>query len=411
MWIFRLPVFRFVFFLLVTLLSTTMAGAEWVTGRYWLGTDNNLGGQNLIDGLWFSLPFLGILTCHEFGHYFTAKFYRASVTLPFYIPLWLGFLGMPSIGTLGAFIGIRSQLRSRKEYFDVGIAGPLAGFVVAMVVLWYGFTHLPGLDFIFNIHPEYLEYGAAWREHIEDMPGMKIQLGKNLLFWFMENYVVVDTELYPHPYELMHYPLLLAGYLACFFTSLNLLPMGQLDGGHLIYGLFGQRGHNIISPVMLIVFVFYAGLGAPNAIDISGYDNLLYEKMLGNIVHFAILYLSLSKIFKDVWSNVALAVSIFGLQYGLAVYLPQWEGYSGWTFFGLLIGRFLGVYHPPAYDETPLNWKRKLLGWFTLGIFIICFSPKPLQIEFKEPENMPGSEQKYPQAEIWKAPLKQKMQA
>ena len=138
----------------VTVVATTFAGAEWMFGKSMIYGDELLSSSEILAGLYFSIPFLGILTVHEFGHYFTAKYYKVKVSLPFYIPLWLGFVPMPSIGTMGAFIRIKGLIQSRKEFFDIGIAGPLAGFVVALFVLTYGFTNLPDADYIFEIHPE-----------------------------------------------------------------------------------------------------------------------------------------------------------------------------------------------------------------------------------------------------------------
>jgi membrane-associated protease RseP (regulator of RpoE activity) len=129
---------------LITLLTTTLAGAEWMNGRFFFMGEHSLKLDEIGQGLYFSLPFLGILTVHEFGHYLMAKAYRISVSLPYYIPVWLGWIpGLNSLGTMGAFIRLKSVPQTRKQYFDIGIAGPLAGFVVALAVLFYGFTHLP----------------------------------------------------------------------------------------------------------------------------------------------------------------------------------------------------------------------------------------------------------------------------
>ncbi|HEX8529655.1 MAG TPA: site-2 protease family protein, partial [Cytophagales bacterium] len=293
----------------ITLVSTTLAGAEWMTGRWFLVPTEGPGGgllgwPDFRRGLLFSVPFLAILTVHEFGHYFTAQWHKLKVTLPYYLPLWLGWLGGPSIGTLGAFIRINSPLRSRTQIFDVGVSGPLAGFVLALGVLWYGFTHLPPREYLFNIHPDYAQYGADYEEHVytyehfrrqdslrevdrvrrdraagrikpdsvvlyKPIPreyydyarSFNVSLGTNLLFELFARYVAPDPALVPNRHEIMHYPLLLAGFLALFFTGLNLIPIGQLDGGHILYGLIGERWHYVVSPVLFVAFVFYAGLG------------------------------------------------------------------------------------------------------------------------------------------------------
>jgi membrane-associated protease RseP (regulator of RpoE activity) len=352
-----------------------------MTGNYWVdfGQPKVLGLSDFWRGLQFSLPFIGILTFHEFGHYLFAKKYKAEVTLPLYIPAWLGFMGWPSIGTMGAFIRLKSQLKSRLEYFDVGVAGPLAGFIAALGLLWYGYTHLPGLDYLFAIHPNYAQYGKDYAKFVYNdvaLNGLNIKLGTNLVLQFFEKYVVEDPSLIPNGYEMMHYPFLFAGYLALFFTALNLFPIGQLDGGHILYSVVGHKWHSRISPVIFVGFVFYAGLGTPFPIDYE-YDTYLTEKLWENLIIVGVIFISVSRIFKDVWSNVSLALGIFCLQYILKIFLPHLEGYPGWTVFGLVLGRFLGIYHPPAMDERPLNPGRILVAVLSLLVFLVCFSGRP----------------------------------
>ncbi len=372
----------YLFFFLLTLCTTTLAGAEWMTGKYIGASETAFGWGDVLLGLQFSVPFLTVLTCHEFGHYFTAKWHKAKTTLPLYLPFWLGFIPMPSIGTFGAFIRIQSALKSRKQYFDIGVAGPIAGFVVALLLLFYGFTHLPSLDYLFKIHPEYAKYGADYANHVyaEAKGGLNLKIGNNLTFLFFEKFVVSDASLIPNSYELMHYPFLFAGYLALFFTSLNLLPIGQLDGGHVMYGLFGFRNHAIISPVLFIAFVFYAGLGQVSPFEIE-YDPNAFTKISENLLHFGIIYFSVSRILPGTMNTIALALSIFAVQYILAIFFPTLIGYSGWTVFGLVLGRFLGVFHPPSADESPLDTKRKLIGWLAVLIFIVSFSPNPFSFD------------------------------
>jgi len=108
------PIFPILF--IVTLITTTISGAEWMYGRPLMYFEPALTLSETLSGVYFSIPFLGILTIHEFGHYFTAKYYNIKVTLPYYIPLWLGFIFMPfTIGTMGAFIRIKEPIKSRKE--------------------------------------------------------------------------------------------------------------------------------------------------------------------------------------------------------------------------------------------------------------------------------------------------------
>ena len=110
---------------ILTFILTTISGAEWMYGKWLLFGEEVLSLQNILNGLHYSIPFLLILTVHEFGHYFAAKYHDIKVTLPFYIPFWLGFIpGMPSFGTMGAVIRIKETIHSRRNYFDVGVAGP-----------------------------------------------------------------------------------------------------------------------------------------------------------------------------------------------------------------------------------------------------------------------------------------------
>jgi len=134
---------------IVTFITTTLAGAEWTHGKSVLFGE--FTWQDFASGLPYSISFLAVLTVHEFGHYFTAMYHRVRASLPYFIPL-------PPIpmmfGTLGALIRLRERVTTTTKNFDIGIAGPLAGFVTAVILLWYGFTHLPPPEYIFTIHPE-----------------------------------------------------------------------------------------------------------------------------------------------------------------------------------------------------------------------------------------------------------------
>ncbi len=360
---------------LLTLITTTLAGAEWQFGRFLFYDENPLTWDYFLRGFAFSLPFLGFLTAHEFGHYFTAKKYKVKVTLPYYLPQWFGFLLAPSIGTFGAFIRIKDFVNSRKKYFDIGIAGPLAGFVVALGVLYYGFSHLPPPEYIFEVHPEYQEYGLDYAEHVYQDEEGSLELGTTLLFEFFKVYVA-DPERLPNPHEMIHYPWLLAGFLALFFTAFNLIPIGQLDGGHILYGLIGNRLHRKASATLLILFVFYAGLGTVNPYEAT--DDLLF----GIPLYIGFLFLIFSRLTPSAQTNLLVALAIFSAQFLIASFNPLLRGYPGWLLFSLLIGRFLGVYHPPVLIDRPLDKGRQVLGWLALVIFILCLSPAPFVITY-----------------------------
>src|SRR4051812_16920526 len=169
-----------------TFITTTLAGSWWATGK--LVIQNNFEWSDFLSGLSFSIPFLLVLTVHEFGHYFVAMYHKVKTTLPYYIPL----PPLPlMVGTMGAVIRIKSKIPSNKQNFDIGIAGPISGFVVAVVVLWYGFTTLPPAEYIFKIHPEYEQYGLDYAQHVygHKENTIDITIGKNLLFQFFESFV------------------------------------------------------------------------------------------------------------------------------------------------------------------------------------------------------------------------------
>ncbi|QNL22920.1 site-2 protease family protein [Hyphobacterium sp. CCMP332] len=364
---------------IISFITATIAGMEWVNGSLLLLSDsereiNWWSKENIYQGLRYSVVFLGVLSFHEFGHYFTARYHNIRTTLPYYIPLWLGF-GL-SFGSMGALIRIKQTILSRKKYFDVGIAGPLAGFVVALVVLVYGFTHLPELEYLFKYNPEYAKYGRDYAQYVyKDMDFGVFRVGKNLMFIILENLLVDDPSKIPNGYEMIHYPIIFAGYLTLFFTALNLLPIGQLDGGHITFGLFGTKNSRIISAILFIIFVFYAGLGWTTPF-------LPTQELLITIpLQLGLYYFIFAKVSPKRMDVILLAVGTFSIQFLLSFLIPGIEGYQGWLFFAFILGRFLGVYHPGALDQRPLSPARKLLGWICLIIFILCFTPKPFVFE------------------------------
>ncbi len=189
-------------------------------------------GHYLLLGLPFSLTLMLILLAHEMGHYLYCVKYRVDATLPFFIPF-------PSlIGTLGAFIRIRSPLRSRKILFDIGIAGPIAGFVVALPVLIFslGRSHV-------------VPFGLA-------IP--RIDLGYPLIFHLVRKLLVAvggagSIATVPLSRVSLH-PVAVAAWVGMFATSLNLLPGGQLDGGHIIFAV-SPRAHRSISRLTILALI------------------------------------------------------------------------------------------------------------------------------------------------------------
>jgi membrane-associated protease RseP (regulator of RpoE activity) len=373
------------FLFLLTFLTTTLAGASWCYGKTFIALvpfdvliDPSFTWADFWSGLHFSVPFLLILTVHEFGHYLTAQKNNVSSSLPYYIP-------MPpipfSIGTMGAIIRLRQRVASLRVNFDIGIAGPLAGFVMALIVLFYGFSNLPPAEYIFEIHPEYEQYGLAYADHVyRNQPNViDVVIGKNLLFLFFEKFVA-DPERMPNPHEIMHYPYLFSGFLALIFTALNLLPIGQLDGGHVLYGLVGYKNHKLIASGVFILFIFYAGLGLVHPLQPTN-DLILYVP-----AYVIFLVLCLRGLKLSTQNTVMIALLIFAAQFVWSWLQPSVNGFTGWLLFAFIIGRLAGVEHPRAEIEEKLDTSRQVLGWIALIIFVLCFSLVPIEMTATIPE-------------------------
>ena len=356
----------------LTFITATIAGYEWIYGRsMW---DSGLTWNDFVSGMPYSVSFLLILSVHEFGHYFTARYHQIKTSLPYYIPLPPFPL---FFGTLGALIRIRQRIPTTTINFDIGIAGPLAGFIAALIILSYGFTNLPPPEYIFQIHPSYNEFGLDYARHVYNPEFLKgafdMTLGNNILFKFLSE-TLADPARMPNAHEVMHYPFLFAGYLSLVFTALNLMPIGQLDGGHVVYGMFGANGHRWISSTVFIAFVFFAGIGVIRP-GVGGNDILWNVPLYVGFLYFTCRGLKL-----DLKSTLILSLVIFLLQYLVVVVMPEVNGFHGWLLLAFLLGRFVGVHHPGAEVEEPLTDGRKLLGWIALLILVLCFTPSPIEI-------------------------------
>ncbi len=359
---------------LVTVITTTLAGGEWVYGKSIFM--EGYSWADFVSGFSYSIPFLFILTAHEFGHYFTAIYYRIKTTLPYYIP-FPPIISL-NIGTFGAMIRLKGIVKSKQQHFDIGIAGPLAGFAAALIVLVYAYTHLPSLDYIYQFHPDYQKYGANYADfvynHEHILPNtVDVIVGKNLLILLLEK-LAPDPTLVPNAHEIMHYPFIFAGFLSLVFTAINLLPVGQLDGGHVLYGLVGSQRHKLVSSIIYVGLLLYAGTGllSPRT---PLTDLLIYIPLLVFYYYMAFQGLNFSKL-----NTLTFAVGVFAFQYAVAAFFPLLTGHLDIMFFLFLIARFAGIQHPPSEIEEPLTKGRKILGWIALLIFILCFTPNPLEI-------------------------------
>lgn len=378
---------------IVTFISTTFAGVEWAYGKS-VFTFSDAGEvilnpeYTMLDfskGLAFSIPLLLILTVHEFGHYFVALYHKVKTSLPYYIPIppipYLPF----SIGTMGAVIRLRSRPVSNLQNFDIGLAGPLAGFIAALIIMAYGFITLPEADYVFQFHPEYKQYGQNYadvvytEEYMTTQKGVvDVQIGTNLIFWLFGE-IFGEPSRVPNAHEIMHYPTLFACYIALFVTCLNLLPIGQLDGGHVVYGLFGFRMHKVIATIFFLALVFYSGLGLP-FIDLRD-PQMDWQSMSMGIAGYGLfLFISFHGLKLSTWYTFIAAMTMLTIHVLLAWTMPELKGYEGWLLFGLMLGRLIGVEHPRSEIEEPLDSRRVILGWLTLLIFVLCFSPAPISI-------------------------------
>ncbi len=372
----------------LTLFTTTLAGAELITGRpwdAWLGkTETAL--SHLLEGLPYSLSFLAFLTFHEFGHYFAALYYGVRTSLPYYIPVYFPFSPV-NIGSFGAIIRLRSQPRTTAEYFDLGVAGPLAGFVVSIVLLTYGYTHLPPAEYLHNIHPEYrfinYDTGALPTEEqiLERIPPYGpipfiYRTGDSMLTWFFESFVA-DPKRLPNHFEIIHYPFLFVGFMTLFFTALNLLPIGQLDGGHVVYGLFGRERANLVSKVTIVLLILYGGTGL--ILD-QDFDIDFSPRGITNAVYFAVVTFVGIKLFKGFSAGVVFSSAMIMAQWGLIKLFPEAEPSPVWVFYAF-VGTFLiRPDHPPAQYEHRLDNVRKAVGILALAIFVLSFTPQPLTL-------------------------------
>jgi len=275
-------------------------------------------GGDIISAVSFSVALLFILGSHEMGHYYYGKKYGVDITPPYFIP---APPIISPIGTFGAFIKIKSPISTKKALFDIGIAGPLAGIIATVPVLIIGIK----LSSIVKIS-----------EHIEEGG---LVLGTPIIMTIFSDIFYGPM---PEGYDLFVHPVAFAGWVGLFVTALNLIPSGQLDGGHLTYALFTKKIHRYISIAMIVLLLIF-GLGTELLLEIG-------NDLLGSGFNW------------------------------FADSIPAFEGWPGWILWAVLL-IFMGTRHPPTmYEESDLSWKRKILGVVSLLIFIGCFTPVPIKI-------------------------------
>jgi membrane-associated protease RseP (regulator of RpoE activity) len=243
--------------------------------------------------LCFSIPLLVILISHEMGHYIACRLYGVEATLPFFIPT------PPLIGpagTFGAFIRIKSRIPSRKAIFDIGVAGPIAGFIALIPFAIIAIATIKPLPAPPKLPPGILVFSDPLL-----IKGLALLFGKDLTV----------TELNPW-YG--------AAWMGALVTGLNLIPSGQLDGGHAIYAALSEKIHYLTGRIAFVVMAICAIVGM-----------LVYSSPAGFLL-------------------------------------------------AILLGVMMRVPHPEPWDKTPLDLKRKIIAVLTLIIFILCFLPIPIWI-------------------------------
>jgi membrane-associated protease RseP (regulator of RpoE activity) len=267
---------RHIILFVLTLATTTLVGA---TRTVW-------------DGFWYSLPLLTILGAHEFGHYWMCRVHDVDATLPYFLPLPL-----PPTGTLGAVIRIRESFPSKQALFDIGVAGPIAGFVTLLPFLWIGLR-------MSSVLPT-------------QTSGVEMHLGDPLLVQAM---VKLHFGTLRNGYDVFLHPMGFAAWWGLLATALNLMPFGQLDGGHIVYSILGRRSQWVsiatLAAACLLVFWSYS------------------------------------------WISMSIML--------------------------LVMAFFLGVRHPRIVDEdTPLDPRRRFVAFCALVIFILSFTPVPIDTFIK----------------------------
>lgn len=339
------------------------------------------------DALLYAVPFLLFLTVHEFGHYFAARWHGVRVSLPYYIPLPF------ALGTFGAVIRIRERIRTTHQLFDIGSAGPLAGFVVALGVLLVGVLTLPSVEYLLSVDASHGQIVAQYQAtgafpSVSLMSSMIQQAGGTA-------FIPGDTPLfslisslgdYRVPgYEIAHYPVVFAGWLGLFFTALNLLPVGQLDGGHVVYALLGPAVHRVVARVTTLLLIVSGATGWVYEMVPTFYNTWGLAGRIGALAGMTVLVaIYLMRFFGGEWRYALMSLPILlGLVAVLVLLKPDLAasvGYWGWLLWSGLILFLIRMDHPPVLVQEPLTPGRQVLGWACIVIFLLCFSIQPILI-------------------------------
>jgi membrane-associated protease RseP (regulator of RpoE activity) len=304
---------------LATFITTTAAGALFVHGQLG-GAAGWVAILPISDGLSYSLPLMLILLSHELGHYVVARLHGVDASLPYFIPLPPSF----GLGTMGAVIGMRNVTTDRKKLIDIGAAGPLAGLIVAVPVILYGLARSP----------------------VGPLVAGGLQEGNSILYALLKR-GAKGAWLPDGHHDVFLHPTAWAGWAGLLVTMINLIPVGQLDGGHIAAAYFGN-GYNRIAVRLHRILP----LGA-----VAGFFWVLRQVRIEADGH---------------WDQ-AIGVSI-----AIGAALP----WLVWYLLIRIVRRASGdVNHPPV-DDTPLPRSRRNLFWLMVAVFVMVFMPVPFRSTF-----------------------------
>jgi|WetSurMetagenome_2_1015567.scaffolds.fasta_scaffold77862_2 membrane-associated protease RseP (regulator of RpoE activity) len=301
--------------LVITFITTTFAGVQWLNR-------DPLELTNLPSGLLYASLLIMVLMSHEMGHYLAARHHNVDATLPYFIPFPSFLLfGLFPFGTLGAVIKLKESVRSRDALFDIGAAGPIAGAVVSIALLVIGFLTLPPREYLNTIHPEYAT--------VTSLPEHGLTFGRNLLF-ILCSLFARDGAFVPPMNEIYHYPFLCVGWIGLFVTMMNLLPVGQLDGGHIAASTLQQKHRNMLTHATLLLLL---------VLGIAGFLPLLG----------------------------------FAFEIG-------WGGWLVWGVVLLWLDRQTRKHPMAFYDAPPIDRHRRIVGGLCFGLLILTFMPVPFSM-------------------------------
>ncbi len=320
-----------------TFLTAMIAGTQWAMKNY-------LDVSNWHFGLTYSILIMLFLTSHEMGHFIASKIHKVDASLPYFIPVPLPELN--PFGTFGAVIATRSPIPNRKALFDIGISGPIAGFVVSLILLIYGLSTLPTKEYIYLIHPEYLV------EFKGQIPETGLHFGDSLIYYLLSKFFANPNGWLPPLNEIYHYPFLCVGWFGVLVTVLNLLPFGQLDGGHIFYAMFGKNQKKIANFLWWAILIF--GLG-------SVFNS--FHMLLDQVDYPSSVYLWMQDKILPILQN-------------LKRQLPFWfDAWGGWLFWAIITKLFIKIPHPFIPQDLPLNKTRYVLGFIAIIILVLSFTP------------------------------------